>query len=342
MEGWRVIRFDAIVSISESSAVSEVRRAALLRATSVGFDETASGRIALVATELATNIVKHGSAGSILLGADDETHQLHLLAIDKGRGIASLPAAMEDGFSTAGSPGTGLGAIRRSTTSMTVFSLPDRGTVISCCILANGASSAPKSGALPRVSVAGICLPKPPEEVSGDAWGGVPSPSDVSIMVADGLGHGFAAATASGAAMRSFHEGPSSSIEEILRTAHSALRPTRGAAVAVARIQHAAGKVEFAGVGNIAAAVVDDGGTRRAVSHNGIVGHEIRKVQMFSYPWRPTAILLMHSDGIGTGWNIDQYPGLRAQPPEVISAVIYRDFCRGTDDATIVVAKGRG
>ena len=112
--------------------------------------------------------------------------------------------------------------------------------------------------------------------------------------------------------------------------------------MAVARIHGSLGKVEFVGVGNIAATVLDDEGTRRAVSHNGIVGHEMRKVQMFTYPWRPAAILLMHSDGIGTGWNVDQYPGLRAQPSEVIAAVIYRDFCRGSDDATIVVAKGRG
>ncbi len=337
-----MIRFDAIVSVSDPSAVSEVRRAALLRATSVGFDETEAGRIALVATELATNLVKHGGPGSILLGGDDETLQLHLLAIDKGRGIASLPAAMEDGFSTAGSPGTGLGAIRRSTTGLSVFSLPHKGTVISCCILRNGTPSVPKAGADVPVSIAGICLPKPPEEVSGDAWGGVASPSEVSVMVADGLGHGFAAAAASGAAIRSFHGTARSSVEEILRATHGALRPTRGAAVAVARIHGRVGKIEFAGVGNIAASVVDDDGTRRAVSHNGIVGHEIRKVQMFSYPWSPAAILLMHSDGIGTGWSIDQYPGLRTQSPEVIAAVIYRDHCRGTDDATIVVAKGRG
>ena len=87
---------------------------------------------------------------------------------------------------------------------------------------------------------------------------------------------------------------------------------------------------------------VGDDGVRRAVSHNGIVGHEMRKVQLFSYPWKPSAILLMHSDGVGTAWNVDHYPGLRAQSPEVIAAVIHRDFCRGSDDATIVVVKGRG
>ena len=179
------------------------------------------------------------------------------------------------------------------------------------------------------------------QAVSGDSWGAVSSPSEVSVIVADGLGHGLAAATASSAAIRSFHESAQSPVEEIVRSAHAALRSTRGAAIAVARIHTHLGKVEYVGIGNIASTIVDDEGTRRAVSHNGIVGHEMRKVQMFSYPWRPSGILLMHSDGVGTAWGLDQYPGLRSQPAEVIAAVIHRDFCRGSDDATIVVAKGR-
>lgn len=335
-----MIRFETIVSIGDPTGASEARRVATLRATSIGFDETAAGRVALVATELATNLIKHGGGGSILVGADDESpRQMHLLAVDKGKGITSLPAAMQDGFSTAGSPGTGLGAIRRSATGFSVFSLPEKGTVVSCCIT-NGSAQSRPSIIRSNVRIAGICLPKPPEEVSGDSWGGVSSSSEVSVIVADGLGHGLAAATASSAAIRSFHESAQSPVEEIVRMAHGALRPTRGAAVAVARIHSHLGKVEYAGVGNIAATIVDDEGTRRAVSHNGIVGHEMRKLQMFSYPWRASGILLMHSDGIGTAWSVDHYPGLRAQPPEVIAAVIHRDFCRGSDDATIVVAKG--
>ena len=337
-----MIRFDTIVSIGDPSGASEARRAAGQRAGAVGFDETAAARVALIATELATNLVKHAGGGSILFGADDETSgQVHLLAMDKGPGIRSVPAAMEDGFSTAGSPGTGLGAIRRSATGFHMFSLPDKGTIVSCCV-GNGLAQTWPAAGRSGVSIAGICLPKPREEVSGDAWSAIASPAEVSLMVADGLGHGLAAATASGAAVRSFHESARAPVEEIVRASHAALRPTRGAAIAVARIHESVGKVEFVGIGNIAGSVLDAEGTRRAVSHNGIVGHEMRKVQMFSYPWRPAAILVMHSDGIGTGWNFDQYPGLRAQSPEVIAAVIYRDFCRGSDDATVVVAKGHG
>ncbi|HKO59105.1 MAG TPA: serine/threonine protein kinase, partial [Thermoanaerobaculia bacterium] len=57
------------------------------------------------------------------------------------------------------------------------------------------------------------------------------------------------------------------------------------------------------------------------------------------YPWSPSSILIMHSDGIGTSWTLDSYPGLTQRAPEIIAAVLFRDFCRGTDDATVVVAK---
>jgi hypothetical protein len=93
-------------------------------------------------------------------------------------------------------------------------------------------------------------------------------------------------------------------------------------------------------VGNIAGGVVSEDVTRRVVSLPGIVGHEMRKVQTFSYPWTPASVLIVHSDGISGSWNLANYPGLTQHDPALIAAVIYRDFCRGNDDATVVVAKG--
>jgi anti-sigma regulatory factor (Ser/Thr protein kinase) len=39
--------------------VAEARRRGIARAQAMGFDETAAGRVAIVVTELATNIVKY-------------------------------------------------------------------------------------------------------------------------------------------------------------------------------------------------------------------------------------------------------------------------------------------
>jgi hypothetical protein len=65
----------------------------------------------------------------------------------------------------------------------------------------------------------------------------------------------------------------------------------------------------------------------------------MRKVQTFTYPWTPSSLLVMQSDGVGTGWNLADYPGLAEREPALIAAVLLRDFCRGTDDATVVVAR---
>jgi anti-sigma regulatory factor (Ser/Thr protein kinase) len=328
------------VRVTDASEVAGARRVAAQCAGAMHLSETAAGKAALVATELATNILKHGGGGSILFGADQETDKvLTIIAFDKGRGIENVNAAMRDGFSTAGSPGTGLGAIQRAAASFDLYALPGRGTAVLCTV-EDEAPRRPLFDAPSRISLGGICLPMPGEEQPGDAWTSNATREVVTIGVADGLGHGPAASTASSAAVRVFSEQTERTLDRILEDAHGVLRPTRGAAVGLARIYLSQGRLEFSGVGNIAGTIVaEDGAMRRVVSLNGIVGHEMRKVQTFSYPWTRSSVLIMQSDGVSSSWNSATYPGLLQHDPALIAAVLYRDHCRGTDDATVVVAK---
>ena len=123
--------------------------------------------------------------------------------------------------------------------------------------------------------------------------------------------------------------------------AHKELHGTRGAAVAVAQLQPGSGQVNFAGIGNISACVVDGLSRKQLVSHNGIVGHNMRKVQQFTAPFPHGSLYIMHSDGIGTQWDLNAYPGLYLCHPALIAGIIYRDFVRGRDDASILVARYR-
>ncbi|HYK05526.1 MAG TPA: SpoIIE family protein phosphatase [Thermoanaerobaculia bacterium] len=328
------------VRVSDASEVAGARRIAAQCAGALRLSETAAGRAALVTTELATNILKHGGGGSILFGSDHDIEGvLTIIAFDKGNGIENVNAAMRDGFSTAGSPGTGLGAIERSAATFDLYAFPDRGTAVLCTI-ADEVPKRPLFEAPSRISVGGVCIPLPGEEHSGDAWTSIATRETVTIGVADGLGHGPVAATASAAAVRVFSEQTERTLDRILEDAHGVLRPTRGAAVGLARIYLAQNRLEFSGVGNIAGTIIgEDGAMRRVVSLNGIVGHEMRKVQTFSYPWTASSVLIMQSDGVSASWNAAMYPGLLQHEPALIAAVLYRDHCRGTDDATVVVAK---
>ena len=178
------------------------------------------------------------------------------------------------------------------------------------------------------------------ETACGDAWEVNQLPGRSLIMVADGLGHGPEAAEASRAAVRILRANPSPlGCGMIIKTAHAALRHTRGAAVAVAEVDMSHQVVRFTGAGNIAGVIVSSEGSRHMVSHPGTVGHEVRKIQEFTYPWSEGALLVMHSDGLATRWSLDRYPGLALKHASLIAGVLYRDYSRRRDDVTVVAVR---
>ena len=121
----------ASIAVVEASQPSAVRFAARQLADRVGFTTEDSYRSGLVATELATNLVKHARSGEVLLrAAGGQAPELELVAIDKGPGMANVTAALADGRSTAGTTGIGLGAARRMSDEFEIYSTVPDGTVV--------------------------------------------------------------------------------------------------------------------------------------------------------------------------------------------------------------------
>jgi anti-sigma regulatory factor (Ser/Thr protein kinase) len=325
--------------IRETSGVAEARREVIGLARTVGFDEIGIGRIALVVTEAATNLVKHTPQGQLLARAFDRdgVAVIEVLALDQGPGIANVGESLRDGYSTAGSPGTGLGAIKRLSDEFDIYSIPGKGTAL----VAQLWSRRPPSGNhAPPLEIGVVCLPMPGEDVCGDAWAVEWRGGHCVILVADGLGHGADAAAAAMAAVNTLRTHPQLAPAALIEFAHGALRSTRGAALAVADLDLVR-EIRYAGIGNIVGVTYAPEGARHMVSHSGIVGHEVRKVQEFVYPWSQDMLLVMHSDGLATHWSLDQYPRLAGRRPSLIAGVLYRDFTRGRDDVTVLVAKKR-
>ncbi len=326
-----------MISITDTSQIGEARRAATRLAEDLQFNPTDAGRVSIIATELATNLVRHATAGgSLLVLAQESPGEKHLeiTAIDSGPGMADVQRCLQDGFSTAGTPGNGLGAVRRLADQLDLQSSP-AGTAIWCRI----AAQAPAQSRTPRsFAVGAISVPAPMEILCGDGWRIEHAPGRLSLLIADGLGHGPFACDAAEAVAAIFAKNPFDSPRAQIEAAHSAVSGTRGAAVAIASIDLHAGKLTYAGVGNIAGSLFNAGASRGLFSHNGIVGHQVRKVQEFEYPLDAQSILIMHSDGLQTRWSLDKYPGLARRHPAVIAGVLYRDFKRGKDDATVIVA----
>ena len=318
------------IRIADNPAVADARRRAVEAAARVGFGADRQAALALVVTELGTNLVKYGSDGRLLVGESDR--RIALLALDTGAGIADIAASLVDGYSTSGTPGTGLGAVRRASQDLALVSWPSRGTAVYARVDADGAPP-------PRDDIGAVVVAKPGEQACGDAWSWHDARAGRTFFVVDGLGHGTEAAIAANEALRQFQKAREAAPAEIIDAVHQGLRHTRGGAVAVARVDRAAGSVLFAGLGNIAGSVVGvDGRIRRMVSHNGTAGHNARKIQTFEYPIARGS-LVMHSDGVSTGWTLDRYPGLMAAHPMLAAGVLYRDFCRGRDDVTVLALR---
>lgn len=327
-----------ITNIVDPSHVGEARRVAGSFARAAGGDEGQLGRIAIVATEMATNIIKHAGGGGMIVidrFSDAQGSGVELLAIDKGPGMADLNASLSDGYSTAGSAGTGLGAISRQADHFAVYSRDGVGTAISARFVL-----APPATASSAIDLGIVRDTYPGETVCGDGWA-FNSARGPTLLVVDGSGHGPLAALAAEGATTIFAEHAGEDCVSLVERAHRRLAPTRGAALAVARIDSAQQVVRFVGVGNISGALMNGLETRQLVSHNGTVGHVAPRIREFTYPFAGTPTVIMHSDGLSNRWRIADYPGLAACHPSLIAAMLFRDFRRSRDDATIAVMRPR-
>src|ERR1700712_5610994 len=178
------------IAVRDPTDVADARRRVGVLAGRLGYDETAAGRVAIVVTELAQNLLRHGGGGEILVGADPQRPAgIEILSLDRGPGMADVAACMRDGYSTYGSSGNGLGSIQRLAHQMLFHSLPKTGTAV---LVRMGGSDV--AAATPR-HTATLCVPKTGETVCGDTAAIVERlDGSVGIMLADGLGHGPLAA----------------------------------------------------------------------------------------------------------------------------------------------------
>lgn len=331
------IAFTEWVSVTDVSSVGEARRVAVAAAHRLHFDETLSGQLALLATEASRNVLVHAGGGQVVVAGVAEGHAAvaRILAIDKGTGIANIADAMSDGFSTAGTMGGGLGAMKRIATRLDIFTGP-KGTIV---MIELGKPNAKEQRPSGNLQVAGFAIPYPGERVCGDAWFSYQTPQRTVLLLADGLGHGWGASEAAEEAIATFRKRVELPPGEILGYIHDALRKTRGAVGAVAEIRPAEGLLTYAGVGNISGVVLEGATSRSLVSHNGTLGMLSPKIQEFRSAWAPNSMLILHSDGLHSRWDLSTYAGLLSRHPAVIGGALLRDFRRQRDDVSVVVTK---
>ncbi|HKG20835.1 MAG TPA: SpoIIE family protein phosphatase [Blastocatellia bacterium] len=341
------------IPLNEEAQIGLARRIARRYGGELSFTEHQLAEIDILISELGTNALKFGrGTGQIFLGLLDErtdTEGLEVIYTDKGAGIDDTSLAVEDGFTTSGSMGSGLGAISRMADEFYIYSLVESqtrrlslyGRTTHGTVIVARKHATPKGGLPSQEPTAWGALSRPPakETHNGDAYLIRQDGGRLLVAVIDGLGHGEGASEASLAAVETINRNAEKSVEAIMRHTHEALRSTRGAVIGLASIDCSTRMIEYVGIGNTDFRVIGGGSTLKFISLNGTVGSRLDRLKVFRGELPKVSLLTMSTDGISERWDLDQYPGLQGLHPQLACAAILRDYNRPNDDATILCGR---
>ncbi|QNF32246.1 ATP-binding protein [Adhaeribacter swui] len=334
------VRFE----LQDRSFLNIVKRDITKLAESVGFSEVDAGKLNIVVAELASNLIKHTSKGGELLvkpiKGENQVTGIEIICLDAGPGMIDPRRMMEDGISTFGSKGEGLGAIQRLSDEFDIYSRRDSGTVLLSRLYKKGHQ--PKPSERKRFDLNAVQVAKPGETHCGDGWTKVQHQEVCRILTVDGLGHGENAHQATSAAITSFQKQPYSSPASQIRQIHSDIVRTRGGVINIANIDLRNNTLTYCGIGNISGRILSTEGSRSIIAYNGIVGHNLpNTIHDHQLPWNHTNVLVLHSDGLKSRWDLSKHPDLLNHDTSVIAAVLYKEWTRKTDDTLVLVGRTR-
>jgi len=181
--------------------------------------------------------------------------------------------------------------------------------------------------------------PKSGHSISGDAYLIKEGEEATLVCMVDGLGSGEAAAEAAQAAIRCVEVSSTLPLSDIMAKCHQALKGTRGAVMALMRINSAESTITFVGVGNIGIHVRSTA-LIKPISKNGIVGYRLPRLREFTYPYTPGDLFALHTDGISSRFTLDGALWTEgAQDVQTLADEIARIFSKENDDVTVLVAR---
>lgn len=190
------------------------------------------------------------------------------------------------------------------------------------------------------LNYAGIAINYPGEKFCGDGYHVKSSKKGFQIFFGDGLGHGENAYDAVQLAIKAFKQSIESEPSEVLRDIHSKVKKSRGLVATIASVDYASETWNICGIGNISTRIYNGLENKTYTPYNGIIGHNIpRTLNDTIIPYKKHQIIVLHSDGLRTRWNLNDMTSILKQHSGVIASSIYKENVRGTDDASIIVGK---
>jgi anti-sigma regulatory factor (Ser/Thr protein kinase) len=327
------------MAISSPAEVIAIRRISKELAKDIGFEEGVQEEIVLVVSELASNIIKYAGRGIVTLTPVISAGQQGLMieAEDKGPGFCEK-TALKDGYSTSGTLGCGLGAVNRMMDEFDIYTNENNqvGTRIVCKRWLRTKSN--PGGKCP-FDIGVVSRPKHGETYNGDSFVIKHGNGQCIIAVIDGVGHGLLAHQAAQAARQYIENHSELPFLDIFRGVDRACRSSRGVVMALASLDWGSMKLKYASVGNIEVKVSGTHEKFKFIVRRGIVGKNAPNPVVTENDWRMGYALAMHSDGLSTHWNWDDFPQQLDKSAQFLVEHMHRSLEKDNDDSTLIIIK---
>lgn len=326
--------------IDDRSLIAFIKREIHNLALQIGFSAHRAAETDIIVAELTSNLIKYANGGELLYRGHVENDQnlIEIYCLDNGVGFDNVAKIMNDGYSSSNTLGHGLGSIKRLSNDFQIYSIKNWGCVQYVKICETSEFNPPLLKNVLNYTT--IAVNYPGEKLCGDGYYVKHSSKGFQIFVGDGLGHGESANEAVEAAIKVFRQTIEWNPTEVLREIHSKVKKTRGLVATIASVDYKAEVWNICGIGNINTRIYTGLENKTYTAYNGIIGHNIpRTLNSTIVPFKKHQIIVMHSDGLRTRWNLNDLTSIFKQSPGIIAASLFKENIRGTDDATILVGK---
>jgi serine phosphatase RsbU (regulator of sigma subunit) len=183
-----------------------------------------------------------------------------------------------------------------------------------------------------------LIRPCPGEHVSGDAVVIRPLERGLFVAIVDVLGHGPEAHELTHVIDAYLARYGSADVSGLMTRLHRHLMGTRGAAVGLCAIDAAAGRIDYAGIGNT---VMRRFGKveSRLVSQDGVLGQNMRTPLAQTLQLDPGDLVVLYTDGVSDRFTSNDYPGVSRHAPKEVASNIVQRFGKDHDDAACVAVR---
>ncbi len=330
---------NTVITIEAESDILHARRISREFGKRFKIGEQMEVRLATIVSELSRNILKYAGAGSCeIVSLGDRS--LRCVFRDQGPGIDNLDAALTDGYSTSGTLGIGLPGAKRLADKFEIQS-DNSGTTVTVELNPSRAPKKHRKGfdqVRPSDSVrCGIAIrPLDWGRYSGDQAGVWYRKRSTLVCIADGLGHGEPAERAARKALETVSTNQELGLADMIRECDQALEGSRGAAIALARIDRKSGDLEYVSVGNTRCAIVGQSIILLGGSY-GIVGEGAKPASVERRMLQRRDVLIFWTDGLPESLGLIAPEVRRITDAQLYAERLIKEHATDSDDAGVIV-----